>query len=232
MTDTTTTESTATDQSATTNEPTLESVYEQLEALTDRFEQLEAEVERKDERIEELEAELTEYKRFAGSEFADVRGRITDVEEQTDELETTLQETPMETIDPEENGSQTTTTETPLERICTLPEHVADRELTTNQKRARFIARDVRDYAEKAPVGLVLDSRTIAKVITAAEGSKPHTQTVARVMDFLAKLGKDEVEQTKRRGKKLVVVDEEAADRYHDRCDRDSEHAPTESVMS
>ena len=31
---------------------------------------------------------------------------------------------------------------------------------------------------------------------------------------------------------KLVVVDEEAADRYHDRCDRDIEHAPTESVMS
>ena len=42
-----------------------------------------AEVEQKDERIDELEAQLTEYKRFAGSEFADVRGRITDVEEQT-----------------------------------------------------------------------------------------------------------------------------------------------------
>ncbi|KYH24592.1 hypothetical protein HAPAU_35750 [Halalkalicoccus paucihalophilus] len=232
MSDTTTTESTATDQSATTNDPTLESVYEQLEALTDRVEQLEAEVERKDERIEELEAELTEYKRFAGSEFADVRGRITDVEDQTDELETTLQETPTETIDPEENGSQTTIAETPLERICALPEHVADQELTTNQKRARFIARDVLDYAEKAPAGLVLDSQTITKVITASEGSKPHTQTVARVMNFLSKLGKDEVEQTKRRGKKLVVVEEKAADRYHDRCDRDIEHAPAGSVMS
>ncbi|ADJ16634.1 hypothetical protein C497_19419 [Halalkalicoccus jeotgali B3] len=63
------------------------------------------------------------------------------------------------------------------------------------------------------PAGLVLDSQTIAKVITAAEGLKPHTQTVARVMNFLEKLGKDDVEQTKRRGKKLVVVDEEAADR-------------------
>ncbi|WP_211330678.1 hypothetical protein [Halalkalicoccus subterraneus] len=230
---TTPTESTATDQS-TTEELTLEAVYEQLETLTGRVEELEAEVERKDERIEELEAELTEYKRFAGSEFADVRGRITDVEEQAEELETTLQETPTATttVDAEENGSQTTTTETPLERICTLPEHVADRELTTNQERARFIARDVRDYAEKAPAGLVLDSQTIKKVLTASEGSNPHTQTVARVMDFLAKLGKDEVEQTKRRGKKLVVVDEEAADRYHDRCDRDIEQAPVGGVMS
>lgn len=51
-------------------------------------------------------------------------------------------------------------------------------------------------------------------------------------MDFLAKLGKDEVEQTKRCGKKLVVIDEDAADRYHDRCDRAMEHAPAESVMS
>jgi chromosome segregation ATPase len=218
----------------TETDHSLESVCEQLEALTDRVAELEGQLERKDDRIEELEAELTEYKRFAGSEFANVRGRITDVEDQTDELETTLQETPTETttVDAEENGSQPTTTETPLERICTLPEHVADRELTTNQKRARFIARDVQDYAEKAPAGLVLDSQTIAKVITAAEGSKPHTQTVARVMDFLEKLGKDDVEQTKRRGKKLVVVEEEAADRYHDRCDRDSEQAPAESVMS
>ncbi|KYH24617.1 hypothetical protein HAPAU_36000 [Halalkalicoccus paucihalophilus] len=62
----------------------------------------------------------------------------------------------------------------------------------------------------------MLNSQTFAKVITVAEGSRPHTQTVARVMDFLEKLGKDEVEQTKRRGKKLVVINEEAADRYLD----------------
>ena len=52
-----------------------------------------------------------------------------------------------------------------LERICALPEQIADRELTTNQDRARFIARDVRDYAEKAPAGLVIDSQTITKVL-------------------------------------------------------------------
>ncbi|KYH24332.1 hypothetical protein HAPAU_33150 [Halalkalicoccus paucihalophilus] len=51
-------------------------------------------------------------------------------------------------------------------------------------------------------------------------------------MDFLAKLGTDEIEQTKRRGKKLIVIDEEAADRYHDCCDGASEQAPEGSVMS
>lgn len=48
-----------------------------------------------------------------------------------------------------------------------LPKHIADRELTTNQERARFIAQDVPDYAEKVPTGLVLDSQTIIKVSTA-----------------------------------------------------------------
>ena len=51
-------------------------------------------------------------------------------------------------------------------------------------------------------------------------------------MNFLEKLDKDEVEQTKRRGKKLVVIDPRAADRYHDRCDRANEQPPAQSVMS
>jgi hypothetical protein len=64
-------------------------------------------------------------------------------------------------VDTDKDPSQNS--ETPLERICTLPEHVADRELTTNQERVRFIARDIQDYAEKAPAGLVIDSRAIKR---------------------------------------------------------------------
>jgi vacuolar-type H+-ATPase subunit I/STV1 len=245
----TSTDSTATDQPATTAEPTLESVAEQLATLTERVAELEAEVERKDERIEELEAQrdndlieinadgdtagLTDIW-VAGIPLGSILQNTTEdvdrAHSRLDDVEAVASEN--STPGGEMNTAESHETTTPLERICALPEHVADRELTTNQERARFIARDVRDYAEKAPAGLVLDSQTIAKVITAAEGTKPHTQTVARVMDFLANLGKDEVEQTKRRGKKLVVVDEEAADRYHDRCDRANEQAPAGGVMS
>ncbi|MDL5363800.1 hypothetical protein [Halalkalicoccus sp. NIPERK01] len=249
MTDTTPTESTATDQPATTDEPSLDSVYEQLEALTERVAELEAEVERKDERIEQLEAHR-EHDPIEIRSDEDTAG-LTDIwiaeipvgsilqstTENADRAQNRLDELEEATATNGTSGVETDKTqphdiETPLERICALPEHIADRELTTNQERARFIAHDVRDYAEKAPAGLVLNSRTITKVIAAVEGTKPHTQTVARVMDFLEKLGKDEVEQTKRRGKKLVVIDEEAADRYHDRCDRDLEQPPAESVMS
>lgn len=50
-------------------------------------------------------------------------------------------------VEDEETGAQTF--QTPLERICPLPEYVTDRELTANQKRARFITRDIREYAER-----------------------------------------------------------------------------------
>lgn len=184
MTDSTatTTESTATDQPATTDEPTLESVYEQLEALTDRVEELEAEVERKDERIEELEAHR-EHDPIEVNSDGDTAGLMDiwvagiplgsilqntteDVDRahsRLDDVETVASGNGASGVEADRTESQDV--ETPLERICALPEHIADRELTTNQKRARFIARDVRDYAEKAPAGLVLNSRTITKVL-------------------------------------------------------------------
>ena len=94
--------------------------------------------------------------------------------------------------------------------------------MTATQERARFIAKGVKDYAEKAPAGLVISSRDIKKVIAAKEGKRPHNQTVGRVMDFLNDLGKDDVDLIKRRERKLVVIDPDAADRMmasHDRCD-------------
>lgn len=88
--------------------------------------------------------------------FADIRGRITDVEDQAQTAQIPIEE-PTHADDP----MQSRTSETPLERICALPEYIADRELITNQKRARFIANNVRDYIEKGPAGgYNLKSRT------------------------------------------------------------------------
>jgi hypothetical protein len=201
-----------------------------VEKLLEVVEDLREDLEAAHERIEDLEAELAEHQDYTGREFADVRGRITEIEEQNQAPEPG---SPAETPTPEGKGTSAQNPETPLERICALPEHVADRELTANQERARFIARDVRDYAERAPAGLVIGSRAIKRVLTASEGKRPHTQTVARVMDFLDDLGKDDIELIKRRGRKLVVVDPDAADRLanHDRCDRGGETATGEDVI-
>ena len=200
-----------------------------VEQLIATVKELQETVEQQADRIDELETELADHKDHTGREFADVRARITETENRQTQPGSE-DETP---VDEKEAGSQTS--QTPLERICALPEHIADRELTANQKRARFIARDVRDYAEKAPAGLVIDSRAIKRVLTASEGKRPHTQTVARVMDFLDELGKQDIHQKKRRGKKLIVVDPAAADRYgahHDRCDRAGETNPSSNVIA
>ena len=201
-----------------------------VEQLIATVEDLQETIEQQAERIDQLETELAEHKDHTGREFADVRARITEAENRQTQPGS---EDATPGVDEEETGSQTL--QTPLERICSLPEHVADRELTTNQERARFIAQDIRDYAEKAPAGLVVDSRAIKRVLTALEGKRPHTQTVARVMNFLEELGKADVQLKKRRGKKLVVVDPEAATRYaahHDRCDGENSPTHPEGVIS
>ena len=203
-----------------------------VEQLIQTVEDLRDTVEQQAERITELETELAQTKDHTGREFADIRARITDIEERNQ-----VTEAPSEGATPGVEGDKigAQNAETPLERICILPEHVADRELTANQERARFIARDIHDYAEKAPAGFVIDSRAIKRVLTASEGKRPHTQTVARVMNFLDELGKEDVQQKKRRGKKLIVVNPEAATRYaahHDRCDGETSSTHADSVIS
>jgi hypothetical protein len=193
------------------------------------------------DRMDNLESELENQSQNVGGAFA----KIGKVEDRVDDLEAHNQQTEAHSEGSHpgnEAGDQASTNdETPLYRVCALPEQIAARELSANQERARFIARDVRDYAEKAPAGLVIDSRAIKRVITAKEGTKPHTQTVTRVMDFLDRLGKDAVEQVKRRGKKLVVVDPDQADRLsdasgggtnHARCDQESGPTHPERVIS
>jgi chromosome segregation ATPase len=193
-----------------TDSSTVKQLIQTVEDLRDTIEQ-------QANRINELEDELADYRAHNEHDKAQIRQKVTELEKQQTEVSS---EDATPGVDAGKDPSQNA--ETPLERICALPEHVADRELTANQERARFIARDVRDYAEKAPAGLVIDSRAIKRVLTASEGKRPHTQTVARVMEFLDDLGKDAVQLKKRRGRKFVVVDRDAADRlaHHDRCDR------------
>ncbi len=200
-----------------------------VDQLIQTVEDLQETVEQQAERIDKLETKLAEHKDHTGREFADVRARITETENRQTDIDS---EDATPGVDEEKTESQNP--QTPLERICSLPEHIADRELTANQERARFIAKDVRDYAEKAPAGLVVDSRTIKKVIAAAEGKRPHTQTVARVMEFLADLGQEYVELIKRRGKKLIVVDPEVADRlaHHTCCDGEKGPATANGVIA
>ena len=208
----------------------LRAAHDQINELRETVEQQSQQLEEKTDRIETLEEELAQHKDHAGREFADVRGRITEVENQRTEPHS-KDATP----GVEEEGIGSQNGRTPLERIATTPEHQVNQlGLTANQERARFIAKDVRDYAEKAPAGLVIRSSDVKKVIAAKEGERPHNQTVARVMDFLDTLGKDDVDMVKRRGRNLIVVEPDAADRLmacNDRCDGGNGPAPSGTVI-
>lgn len=134
----------------------------------------------------------------------------TDVEEMIDEIDS---------VEDGSDGSNPTQTDrdqvqTPLERVCGLPEHVAGDNLTANQERARFVAQGVSDYGRRVPAGIGIRSSEVRRVLSASEESSVHTQTVARVMDFLCELGGDGVQlKTTRSGERTVVFDEEIVDR-------------------
>jgi len=104
--------------------------------------------------------------------------------------------------------------ETPLEEVVQLPEHLAEENLSANQQRARFVARDIHEYARSVPAGRVIKSSELRRVLTAGEESSVHTETVSRVIGFLTDLGKDDVKiRETQAGERVVVFTEEIVKR-------------------
>lgn len=203
-----------------------------MKATTDELEELiEQKVEERTshlhDRIDKLESTVEHLESELEVQSGNVRGahaRIGKVEDKQDT------ETTPEPDNPTLEASEDTST--PLEQIVSLPEHMANRELTANQERARFVASDVKDYADKVPAGFVMSSRTIRKLLTTYLGKRPHNQTVARVMERLDELGKDDVQLKKRRGNKIVVFTNDIVQRVSRRCDRDRAGTPQTDVIS
>jgi hypothetical protein len=163
------------------------------------------------EYIDDLEDRLSDEREQRGRDDAELRSRISDLEDRLDDVEDGEISAETPTPDGEESGSKSS--ETPLERVCSLPEPAVDRELSANQRRARFVAKDVEQYASKVPAGFAITSGEISTVLRAGTDCEGRTQTVSRVMDFLRELGKDDVKVVKRRGTKRVVLSEELVGR-------------------
>ena len=117
--------------------------------------------------------------------------------------------------DGETADSATQSPETPLEDVVALPEYLAGDQLSANQERARFVARDVQDYCQKVRAGFVISATDLRRVLAAKEKeTKIHRKTAHRVMDWLAKLGEaNGIEVVKRRGTKRVVFPADQVDR-------------------
>ena len=100
---------------------------------------------------------------------------------------------------------------------------MAQKKLSANQQRALLIAKDIREYAKQVPAGFAVDSRTIRTALQAKEEQALHTQTIARVMEFLDRLGKEHVRVVKRRGTKRVVFTETAVEQLGEVIRRSNE---------
>jgi outer membrane murein-binding lipoprotein Lpp len=176
-------------------------------SIEQTVESLVAVVKEQAERIHDLEQELEsvrEDQETAARDRAETKQRVSSLEEGPSKDTTP-------TPEPDNNGS--TTPQTPLERIITLPEQMAETELTANQQRSRFVATDIVDYSRSVPAGRAIKSSEISTVLRAGTDCKGRSQTVSRVIEFLNRLGGDGVKVVERRGERRVVFDDETVDR-------------------
>jgi hypothetical protein len=111
--------------------------------------------------------------------------------------------------------------ETPLEDVVALPEDVAKQSLSKQDRRARFIAMDARDYGDKCPAGRIVTAGRLGRTLAAGLDVEPHPETVRRVMRRLDALGKDTTTLRKKNGEKRIIIDEDAVARLERHAEMD-----------
>lgn len=166
-----------------------------------------------EQNVDDIKSNAGDIEDEAERRSAEVEGchhRISNVEDEIDDLETTGARA-ADTSDSDSKGVDDETTA--LERVCALPEHVVEDNLTANQHRARSIARRIEEYGRSVPAGVAITSSRIKRVLTAQEDTTIHRQTVSRVADFLERFGDGGVQiKETRGGKTTVVFDDEIVD--------------------
>jgi ABC-type transporter Mla subunit MlaD len=168
-----------------------QTVQDQQATIDEQAQQIEEQA----QQIEELEQTVEQTSNNASGAHA----RINSVE---DELEDTSP-----TSDP--------TPETGLEQLARLPEELIEDE-SANVQRSVALAEAWRDHASKAPVGFVLSSGELAKVLRAETDCRGHSQTASRVIDRLDQLGGDGVSVVERRGERRVAFEPELVGRLEE----------------
>jgi len=114
-----------------------------------------------------------------------------------------------------ETNTPTVDAETPLEQIVAMPQEVVDAQLTANQRRARFVATDITEYASKTPAGWVLAPKDLRTVLNAAFDTS-HSQTCSRVRTILADLGNEAVRIKESRGEQKLVFEAQLVGRLQE----------------
>jgi hypothetical protein len=183
--------------------------------MVEHVQQLESQNQQLSDRVQQLKSELAEQRERSARERADVRGDVHELKEAVESDDGdgaeagSEDETP---TTPDEANPRTQAPETALGDCITLPETVADQELTANIKRARDVATNVIDYGRSVPAGYAITSSELRTVLTAMkdDDGRTYTETVGRVIEYLEDLGGDDVtvKQTMG-GQRTVIFDDE-----------------------
>jgi hypothetical protein len=193
------------DEADGTDDDDMAAVRSLSSQLVDEAEEIEEGVKANEESISDTQEAVATTRR----EQAEIRSRVTDVEDDVNADETG-EEPDVGGTNPTPDGSETGTQEpvTALGDCVTLPETVAEQELTANVKRSRDVAANVVDYARSVPAGYAITSSELRTVLTAMNESdgRTFTETVGRVMDYLDELGGEEVTVKETRGGQQTVV--------------------------
>ena len=186
------------------SEEVVDEIEQKGQQLTEEVSQLVEQVDDNSNEINDNANELSETRR----QQAEDRQRIHEVEQSVEDVDIDDTDTP---------DTETTLTQeavTSLEEVVTLSETIAEDSLTSNQQRSRFIAKNVEDYTRSCPAGRTIKSSEIRRVLSASEDSSIHTETVSRTMDFLDRLGDDDVSiKETQSNEKVVVFTDEIVDR-------------------
>ena len=186
------------------SEEVVDEIEQKGQQLTEEVSQLVEQVDDNSNEINDNANELSETRR----QQAEDRQRIHEVEQSVEDVDIDDTDTP---------DTETTLTQeavTSLEEVVTLSETIAEDSLTSNQQRSRFIAKNVEDYTRSCPAGRTIKSSEIRRVLSASEDSSIHTETVSRTMDFLDRLGDDDVSiKETQSNEKVVVFTDDIVDR-------------------
>ena len=169
------------------------------------------------DQIANLEAALSTERKTRAKEAAEDRKRLHDLETRIDETGadgTTTESNTVSDGGSEHSNPGVEPPQTPLEDIIRVPEHLVEGSLTANQRRARFVAKDIAEYTKQVPAGRALSSSELRRILAAGSDTKIYTQTVSRVIAFLDKLGEEGVKvRESQQGERIIVFNEGLVER-------------------
>jgi len=170
---------------------------------TDTVEVPQGLLERLLDRVDDLEAELTQYRTENEHDKATIRQ---DVHEAIKKVESEGETAPAESDESDESATRDDSL-TPMERILRAGEEGVMIDVTASVRRAKAIAEHFRQWAQKTPNGLVIKNG-LKSLVETATGERLFWKQIERAGHALEKFTKGAIKFTKTRRHGWTLVAE------------------------